>query len=179
MPCAPPRAPPPQPAVTCPPPLHSACMHAALTRCLPPTGSRLPAHSPPRSREPCACDPRQYAYKFNQPLSWDISRVTNTGYMFYVRCSARPAPPCSAQPLPLPCTLRAPRSRPYTPAGGGSRVAPPTPHALLATRQDARSLSAANKLLIRCAWAGNPAFVSLIAGYGPGGRWRWPSGSCA
>ena len=45
--------------------------------------------------------------------------------------------------------------------------------------QAADSLSAANKLLIRCAWAGTPAFVSLIAGYGPGGRWRWPSGSCA
>ena len=45
--------------------------------------------------------------------------------------------------------------------------------ALLATRQGARSLSAANKLLIRCAWAGTPAFAS--SGYGSG----WAPGSCA
>ena len=36
----------------------------------------------------------------------------------------------------------------------------------------ATSLSDANKLLIRCAWAGTPAFAS--AGYGP----SWGSGSC-
>ena len=27
---------------------------------------------------------------FNQPLSWDTSRVTNMGDMFTVRCSPRP-----------------------------------------------------------------------------------------
>jgi len=31
---------------------------------------------------------RQKAYAFNQPLSFDTSKVTSTGYMFYVR-SAR------------------------------------------------------------------------------------------
>ena len=41
-----------------------------------------------------------------------------------------------------------------------------TPYAVLATRQAANSLSAANKLRIRCAWAGTPAFAS--AGYGSG-----------
>ena len=35
---------------------------------------------------------------------------------------------------------------------------PFTPHALLATRQDAISLSDENKLLIRCAWADTLAF---------------------
>jgi len=35
------------------------------------------------------------------------------------------------------------------------------------------SLSAANKLLIRCAWAGTPAFAS--AGYGS----SWAPGSCS
>jgi hypothetical protein len=30
---------------------------------------------------------------FNQPLSWDTSRVTNMGDMFTVRCSPRPVPP--------------------------------------------------------------------------------------
>jgi len=46
-------------------------------------------------------------------------------------------------------------------------------HALCATRQEANSLSAANKLLIRCAWADTPAFAS--AGYGS----SWAPGSCA
>merc|ERR1712085_8613 len=39
----------------------------------------------------------------------------------------------------------------------------------------ASSLSGANKLLIRCAWAGNSAFAS--AGYGPSSK-SWGSGSC-
>ena len=40
----------------------------------------------------------------------------------------------------------------------------------------ANSLSAANKLLIRCAWAGTPAFASASAGYGS----SWANlGSCA
>ena len=44
---------------------------------------------------------------------------------------------------------------------------------LVSTRQSANSLSDENKLLIRCAWAGNQAFAS--AGYGSG----WGSGTCA
>jgi surface protein len=43
---------------------------------------------------------------------------------------------------------------------------------LPSTRQRADSLSNENKLLIRCAWAGNQAFAS--AGYGSG----WGSGTC-
>ena len=54
----------------------------------------------------------------------------------------------------------------------------PTPshpelYALLSTRQRADSLSAANKLLIRCAWADTKAFAS--AGYDP---LAWAPGSC-
>ena len=58
-------------------------------------------------------------------------------------------------------------------------LAPPPPHALPppgahlpSTWQDANSLSDENKLLIRCAWAGNQAFA--FAGYGSG----WGSGTC-
>ena len=40
----------------------------------------------------CACDPRQLATAFNQPLSWDTSRVTGMYRMFWVRCSPRPVP---------------------------------------------------------------------------------------
>ena len=66
--------------------------------------------------------------------------------MFQARCSPPPAPPI--------CTHLTPH------------------HALVATRQAADSLSAANKLLIRCAWAGTPAFAR--AGYDS----SWAPGSC-
>ena len=45
-------------------------------------------------------------------------------------------------------------------------------YALFATRQSTPSLSNANKLLIRCAWAGTAAFAS--AGYGS----SWGPGTC-
>jgi len=41
---------------------------------------------------------------------------------------------------------------------------------------DEYSLSAANKLSIRCEWADTPAFIT--AGYGPGGPRGWPSDPC-
>merc|ERR1712194_339662 len=62
----------------------------------------------------------RYAYAFNQPLSFDTSKVTKMGSMFY----------------------------------------------------SANSLSNANKLLIRCAWAGTSAFA--YAGYGS----SWGPGTC-
>ena len=105
-------------------------------RALPPSASDL--QSPPASRGtqlaphrlPCLRDRRQTARVFNQPLSFDLSSVTDMSYIFW----------------------NAP-------------------------------LSAANKLLIRCAWAGS-AFDSAAsvpypsnpsAVYGSG----WAPGSCA
>ena len=61
-----------------------------------------------------ACDPRQHAYKFNQPLSWDTSRVTNMDNMFEARCSPRPLHP-KLQSRPHSCTRCLHRDRaPYT-----------------------------------------------------------------
>ena len=65
-----------------------------------------PARSPPRTVCP-ACDPRQGATAFNQPLGWDTSSVTNMYGMFDVRCAPRAPPPhLQSQPCPL-CTHRA------------------------------------------------------------------------
>ena len=97
------------------------CVHTAIARRL----SRPPARSPPRTVCP-ACDPRQGASTFNQPLSWDTSRVTDMSQMFYVRCSPPPRPPISALSRPLPSTLRAPRSRPVYPLEA-ARASPLTP----------------------------------------------------
>ena len=82
--------------------MHAACKPRSLA------GSRVPAHSPPRTVCP-ACNPRQLAMAFNQPLSWDTSRVTNMFQMFNVRCSPRPAP----QPVQSHTSLRL--GRPQTP----------------------------------------------------------------
>ena len=179
FPCAaPPRAPPPNLYSRMPAPLHAASVHTLRDHPPPPASG---PHSPPRTVCP-ACDPRQYAYAFNQSLSWDTSRVTNVQFMFHVRFSPRPVPPQSALTRPVPCTLCGHRDR--APCTRGRRLVPVaraspllyTPHTLRATRQYATSLSAANKLLIRCAWAGTPAFAS--AGYGTGGSQGWPSDPC-
>ena len=106
-----------------------------------------------------ACDPRQYALNFGQPLSWDISRVNVQGgmyFMFYV-CSppACPAPQSAIAPTVLHAACAA--------------IAPLyTPRAL--TRQK-NSLSHNNRFFIQCAWKSTLAFV--IAGYGPGGSQNW------
>ena len=81
----------------------------------------------------------------------------------------------SAPNLQSSSTLPAPRSLAFRPA------AHPASYAPLLTRQSASSLSNANKLLIRCAWAGNSALAS--AGYdgsddGYYGSSSWGSGSC-
>eukprot|EP00964_Phaeocystis_antarctica_P133469 scaffold97676_cov57-Phaeocystis_antarctica.AAC.2 len=127
------------------PPLHAAC--TADARCLP---GRTPLHT--------ACPPFdswQHASAFNQPLSFDTSSVTTMTYMFYVRSS--PGPVSSLQSSPPLHTLLL-----------TAAYALPLP----ATRQGANSLSNANKLRIRCAWAGTSAFVS--AGYGS----SWGPGTC-
>ena len=89
-------------------PLSSArCVHTAIAS----ASSRLPARSAPRTVCP-ACDPRQEARAFNQPLSWNLPRVTDMQIMFYVRCAPRvpsPTQPAVApSPLPAACTPIAP-----------------------------------------------------------------------
>ena len=56
---------------------------------------------------------RQRAYAFNQPLSFDTSKVSNMNYMFYVRSARALAPNSLESGLP-PCMP----------------LAPPPPHAL-------------------------------------------------
>merc|ERR1712021_285351 len=86
-----------------------------------------------------------YASAFNQPLSFDTSSVTDMYAMFYAASAFN-------QPLSFDTTSVTDIDSMF---------------------QSASSLSGANKLLIRCAWAGNSAFAS--AGYGSS---SWGSGSC-
>merc|ERR1719424_723177 len=72
---------------------------------------------------------------FNQPLSFDTSRVTAMDYVFSQAAAFN-------QPLSWDI----------------SSVA-----TVVDMFQDAISLSDANKLLIRCAWAGNTAFNNIYA----------------
>ena len=110
---------------------------------------------PPAPRPHSTCPPStgQGASAFNQPLSFDTTSVTSMRWMLDVRSS--PCPPPRALPpneLGWKCTLCI---------------------ALVSTpRQNTHSLSDANKLLIRCAWADTSAFAS--AGYGP----SWGPGTC-
>merc|ERR1719460_57599 len=71
------------------------------------------------------------ASAFNQPLSWDTSRVTDMSYMFYSAWSFN-------QPLSFDLSSVTSMSGMF--GGNGA------------------SLSITNKVLIRCAWAGNAEF---------------------
>merc|ERR1719149_147466 len=85
------------------------------------------------------------ASAFNQPLSFDTSSVTNMAYMFYYASAFN-------QPLSFDTSSVTNMGFMFN---------------------SANSLSDANKLLIRCAWAGTSAFAS--AGYGS----SWGPGICA
>jgi len=91
--------------------LHAACAAAARTP------SRLPA-PPFAALFMLSLSTRQYAYAFNQPLSWDTSRVTTMSHMFNVRSARAPAsslrtwvlclhPACAAAAAPTPSRLDA------------------------------------------------------------------------
>eukprot|EP00964_Phaeocystis_antarctica_P153473 scaffold121760_cov33-Phaeocystis_antarctica.AAC.1 len=81
-------------------------------------------------------------------------------YMFNVRSSPCPAPNLQSRPpLHAACAV-VPRRLP---------VSRPPPYALLSTRQSANSLSNANKLLIRCAWAGTSDHTGVKFDAGVGG----------
>ena len=147
-----------------PPSLHSRALTPCmpLVRCRRPMSSRLRPTPHPASY--ALLSTRQNAAAFNQPLSFDTSSATIMSYMFSVRSARMPQPPQPSQPGPL--AVHAARALPPAHA---HRL---TSHARLSIRQGKNSLSDANKLLIRCAWAGTSAFAS--AGYGS----SWGPGSC-
>merc|ERR1719424_1912846 len=93
---------------------------------------------------------RQGMDNFNQPLSFDTSSVTDMFGMFQYAYKFN-------QPLSFDTSSVTSMTEMF---------------------KGANSLSAANKLIIRCAWAETSAFTS--AGYGsPYGYSRWAPGSCA
>ena len=106
-----------------PPPSTRVCSHALCpARCVhcrraPPLASRSRSAplQPAPHRVSRACNPRQHAYAFNQPLSWDTSGVTNMQSMFDVRPNPHPQIHIpahlvyllqSAESRPVPRTLR-------------------------------------------------------------------------
>jgi len=127
----------PDPCVQSDPPLHAAC--AAVARRLP----HLPRTAPRMRlsmRPPPPFDSRQHAYAFNQPLSWDLSSLTEIGYMFFVRSSPCPLTHIALGPCPARCIHRG--CFPPLP-----HLAPRphlAPHRILSFR-----LSAVHRLLVR------------------------------
>ena len=66
-------------------------MHARLRRCRPKASHSLPALTPPPAPH-TLLSTRQAASAFNQPLSWDTSKVTTMHKMFAVRSARALAP---------------------------------------------------------------------------------------
>ena len=82
---------------------------------------------------------RQYAYAFNQPLSFDTSKVTTMYAMFYVRSARALAPTALSRALFVHAACVA-----ATPRAHASRAAPlPASHARLSTRQGASAFNQA------------------------------------
>merc|ERR1711935_685000 len=106
---------------------------------------------------------------FNQPLSFDTSKVTTMESMFFSASAFN-------QPLSFDTSkVMTMRSMFYEASAFNQPLSFDTSKV---TTMDymfyyANSLSAANKRLIRCAWAGTSAFAS--AGYGS----SWGPGTCA
>eukprot|EP00964_Phaeocystis_antarctica_P006491 scaffold3508_cov47-Phaeocystis_antarctica.AAC.1 len=152
----------PAPNMQSSPPLHAAC--AAVSRRLPPPGPHLAPHRMPSVRHS--------AVRVGVQPAAELRHLQRHEHERHVQCALLPAP-CSqsaVEPSPLHAACTAVARR-LPPPGPHLR---PAPYALLATRQYATSLSNANKLLIRCAWAGTSAFAS--AGYGS--IWSWGPGTC-
>ena len=88
---------------------HPGMLRAHRARPPPPAPPARSPQSPPSTVCTAWLRPSaQQTVKFNQPLSWDTSRVMSMSHMFYVR--ARP----DLQSHSLPGTMRAPRSSPRT-----------------------------------------------------------------
>jgi hypothetical protein len=104
------------------------------------------------------------------PRTWDSCSqcAPPRAYALPPEPSSHAGPPrsrrlCCRVPPALPPLSRAPPAH----------LAPRTSHAPLSTWQGS-SLSAANRLLIRCAWAGTPAFDNALPPYDE----IWAPGSC-
>ena len=117
------------------PSLESGPPRARQLRRRHPAPSRLPGRIPLPALH-ARLSTRQFASVFNQPLSFDTSKVTNMGNMFYV-CSARALGPMAlSRALPIHAACVAPTQRPHA-----SRAPLPTLHARLWTRQDASAFN--------------------------------------
>merc|ERR1712194_959992 len=111
---------------------------------------------------------------FNQPLSFDTSRVVSMYRMFYGMDNFN-------QPLSFDTSSVTDMFGMFQDAYKFNQPLSFDTSSVTSMTEmfkGANSLSAANKLLIRCAWAETSAFTS--AGYGsPYGYSRWAPGSCA
>ena len=56
---------------------------------------------PPAARASASLRTWQRAFRFNQPLEWDVASVTSLGYMFYVSPGRCPVPPAARASAPL------------------------------------------------------------------------------
>ena len=137
-----------------------------------------PAHTPrPASLTPCFRLGRKRRPSISgrgstcpAPRTWDSCSqcAPPRAYALPPEPSSHAGPPrsrrlCCRVPPALPPLSRAPPAH----------LAPRTSHAPLSTWQGS-SLSAANRLLIRCAWAGTPAFDNALPPYDE----IWAPGSC-
>ena len=100
---------------------------------LPPPSPHLAPHRTPLPLT------RQLAYAFNQPLSFDTSKVTDMAYMFYVRSARALAPNSLESGLP-PCTPLAPPP-PHALPPPGLHLAPHRMCPSLSTRQHAHAFN--------------------------------------
>ena len=105
------------------------------------TPSRLPARNLAPHRMCPSLLTRQYASAFNQPLSFDTSKVTDMSYMFQVRSARALAPNSLESGLP-PCMRRRRPTPSRLPACTSPRFAcaPPFDSAVRARLQPAAEL---------------------------------------
>ena len=111
-----------------PPSLESGPPRPCRLRRRHPTPSRLPG----RTSSCIACPPfdsRQGASVFNQPLSFDTSKVTDMSWMFYVRSARALAPTALSRALPVHAACVAATPNALTPPGPH-----PFPHRMPAFR---------------------------------------------
>ena len=101
--------------------------HASLPPCLQPAASA--PHAAPEQSSPPPLRTWQGASSFNQPLDWDVARVTSMYFMFYVRPEPLPHRATAHAPPALPaarhlCTPRTPVSIPCLPLSAPGSTPP-------------------------------------------------------